>query len=56
MGLCGGEYIWPKDKPFIAYEAPAPAAIPRWKARLVDLSIAAMLMLIAWGLYQYVLG
>ncbi|MGB8738271.1 MAG: hypothetical protein WCD20_19490 [Rhodomicrobium sp.] len=55
-GICGGEYIWPKDKPFIAYEAPAPAAIPRWKARLVDLSIAAMLMLIAWGLYQYVLG
>ncbi len=53
--ICGGEYIWPKDKPFIAYRPPAPAAVPRWKARLVDLSIAAMLALIGWGLYEFVL-
>jgi hypothetical protein len=53
--LCGGEYIWPKDKPFIVFQAPAPAVIPRWKARLVDLSIAAMLGLIAWGFYEFVL-
>ena len=46
---------WPKDKPFIAYKPPAPAVVPRWKARLVDLSIAAMLALIAWALYEYVL-
>ena len=49
--ICGGEYIWPKDKPFIAYEPPAPAVIPRWKARLADLSIAAMLALIACAFY-----
>ena len=53
--LCGGEYIWPKDKPFIAFEPPAPAVTPRWKARLVDLSIAAILALIAWGFYEFVL-
>ena len=53
--LCGGEYIWPKDKPFIAFQPPAPAAVPRWKARLVDLSIVAMLALIAWAFYEYVL-
>ncbi len=53
--ICGGEYIWPKDKPFIAFPSPVPAADPRWKARLVDLSIAAMLALIGWGLYEFVL-
>jgi hypothetical protein len=52
--LCGGGYIWPKDKPFEAYKPPAPAVIPRWKARLVDLSIAVMLALVAWGLYEFV--
>lgn len=29
--ICGGEYVWPKDRPFIAYESPAPAVLPRWK-------------------------
>jgi hypothetical protein len=53
--LCGGEYIWPKDEPFIAYEPPAPVVMPRWKARFVDLSIAAMLGLVAWGMYVFVL-
>jgi hypothetical protein len=53
--ICGGEYIWPKDKPFIAFQPPAPAVIPRWKTRLVDLSIAAMLALIAWAFYEFVL-
>jgi hypothetical protein len=52
--LCGSEHIWPKDKPFIAYEPPALAIMPRWKARLVDLSIALVLALIAWGLYKLV--
>jgi hypothetical protein len=52
--LCGGEIVWPKDRPFIAYQPPAPAVVPRWKARLVDLSIAAMLGLIGWGLYEFV--
>jgi hypothetical protein len=53
--LCGGEFSWPKDKPFIAFQPPAPAVVPRWKARLVDLSIAAMLAVIAWGFYEFVL-
>jgi hypothetical protein len=53
--LCGGEYIWLKDKPFVAYEPAAPAVVPRWKARLVDLSIAATLGLIAWAFYEFVL-
>lgn len=53
--LCGGEFVWPEDKPFIAFESPAPAVIPRWKARLVDLSIVAALGLIAWGVYEFVL-
>ena len=53
--ICGGEYIWPKDKPFIAFEPPAPIVIPRWKARLVDLSIAVVLVLIAWAFYEFVL-
>ncbi len=54
-GICGGEYIWPKDKPFIAFQPPAPAVVLRWKARLVDLSIAAMLGLIGWAFYEFVL-
>jgi len=53
--ICDGEYIWPKDKPFMAYEPPAPAVIPRWKVRLVNLSIAAMLALIVWGVCEFVL-
>jgi len=53
--ICGGEYVWPKDKPFNAYKPPAPADASRWKARLVDLSIAVVLALIAWGFYEFVL-
>ena len=53
--ICGGEFVWPKDSPFIAFQPPAPAVIPRWKARLVDLSIAVVLVLIAWGFYEFVL-
>jgi hypothetical protein len=53
--ICGGEYVWPKDKPFISWQLPAPAEIPRWKARLVDGSIAVALGLIAWVLYEFVL-
>ena len=52
---CGDEPVWPKAKPFAAYEPPAPAVLPRWKARLVDLSIAVVLGLIGWGLYEFVL-
>ena len=53
--ICGGEYIWPKDRPFIAFQPPAPAVVPRWKPRFVDLSIAATLALVAWGFYELVL-
>ena len=53
--LCGGKFVWPKDKAFVAHEPPAQAVMPRWKARLVDLSIAAMLGLIVWGIYEFVL-
>jgi hypothetical protein len=53
--LCGGEYVWPKDKPFIAYEPPAPAIVPRWKTRLVDLSIAVMLALAGWAFYEFMM-
>ncbi len=52
--ICGGEFVWPKDKPFVVWTAPAPVVIPRWKARMVDLSIAAVLALIGWGFYEYV--
>ena len=52
---CGGEFVWPKDRPFIAFQPPAPAVVPRWKARVVDLSIAAMLAVIAWGFYEFVM-
>lgn len=53
--ICGGDYVWPRDKPFTAYESPAPAVLPRWKKWLVDLSIAAMLMLAAYAFYEFVL-
>ena len=53
-GLCGGAYTWPKDKAFISCEPPARIVIPRWKARAIDLSIAAVLALIGWGFYEYV--
>ncbi len=53
---CGGDYVWPKDKPFVVWQAPAPVAVPRWMGRLVDVSIAAVLGLIAWGLYWLLLG
>jgi hypothetical protein len=52
--LCGGEFVWPKDKAFVAFQAPAPGVVPRWKARLVDLSIAMVLALIGWELYAFV--
>ena len=52
---CGSEFVWPPGKPFIVWKAPAPAVVPRWKARMVDLSIAAILALIGWGFYEYVL-
>jgi hypothetical protein len=52
---CGGEPVWPKDKPFAAYEPPAPAVLPRWKVRLADLTIAAVMGLIGWGVYEFVL-
>lgn len=48
---CDGDYLWPKDKPFMAYTPHAPAALPRWQARLVDVSIAVVVGLIGWGLY-----
>ena len=48
-------HVWPKDKPFVAYEPPAPASAPRWLARAVDLSIVAVLALIGWGLYELLL-
>src|SRR5271165_3917331 len=53
--LCGGEFVWPKDKPFIAYKPPAPAIVPRWKARFVDLSIAVVLALVGWAFYEFVM-
>jgi hypothetical protein len=27
---CHGEYVWPKDKRFVAYELPAPISLPSW--------------------------
>jgi hypothetical protein len=52
---CGDEAVWPKGKAFSAFEPPAPAVLPRWKARLVDLSIAVALGLIGWWLYNLLL-
>lgn len=52
---CDGEPVWAKDKPFAAYEPPPPAVLPRWKVRLADLTIAAVLGLIGWGVYEFVL-
>ena len=37
----------------LAFQPPAPAVVPRWKARLVDLSIAVVLALIGWGFYEF---
>ena len=48
---CGGEYVWPKDKPFVAHTPPVAAPLPRRMARLVDVAIAVVLGLIAAGLY-----
>jgi hypothetical protein len=52
---CSGEYVWPKDKPFVAHTPPAAAPLPRWKARLVDLAIVVVLGLTVWGLYELLL-
>ena len=53
--LCEGEFVWPPGKPFIAFQPAAPLVIPRWKARLIDVSIALGLALIGWGFYEYVM-
>jgi membrane-associated protease RseP (regulator of RpoE activity) len=52
--ICGGEYVWPKYRRFVAFEPPAQAVIPRWKVGLVDLSIAAALVLTGWAFYEFV--
>lgn len=48
---CNGEFVWPKDKPFVAYAPPAHAALPRWVDAMLNLSIGAMLGLAGWWLY-----
>ncbi len=54
--MCDGEFRWTEDSPpFLAYTPPAPPAVPRWQARLVDASIAVVLGLIGWGFYEFVL-
>ena len=52
---CGGEFTWSEDRPFAAHSPAVAPRLPRWVVRLVDLSIAAMLALIGWGLYKFVL-
>jgi hypothetical protein len=52
---CDGEFVWPKDRPFVAYTPPVAAPLPRWKARLVDLAIFVVLGLTGWGLYELLL-
>ena len=48
--ICNGEYVWPRDKAFIAYKPPAPRALlrPVW---ITDLLIGAVLVLAGLGLY-----
>ncbi|MGO9473871.1 MAG: hypothetical protein ACLPWS_10785 [Rhodomicrobium sp.] len=53
--ICDGEFSWPKDKPFVADRRPETAAVPQWLARAIDLSIAAVLGLIGWGIYELLL-
>jgi hypothetical protein len=48
---CDGEFVWPKDRPFVAYTPQAAAPLPRWKTRLVDLAIVLLLGLTGWELY-----
>lgn len=52
---CGGDYSWPKDRPFIAHAPHVPAAPPRWMVRLADLLIVLVLGLIAGGIYLLLL-
>jgi len=48
---CGGEYVWPKGRSFVAHAPTISAAPPRWMLRLVDLAIVVVLGLIVAGLY-----
>ena len=48
---CNGEYVWPKDEPFIVYRPPAPRAIPRRPVWMMDLLIGTVLVLAGFGLY-----
>ena len=52
---CGGEYIWPEDKPFKAYEPPAPVVVPAWMNWLIDAGIYAGLGLAGFAFYWLVL-
>jgi hypothetical protein len=53
---CDGEYVWPEDRPFVAYD-PADAAAPpsRWINWLANLVVTVVLGLMAWVAYWLLL-
>jgi hypothetical protein len=52
---CAGSAKWPKDKPFVAYEAPAPVVVPFWLERVIDVAIVGVMGLVGWALYLLLL-
>jgi hypothetical protein len=53
---CNGEFVWPKDKPFIPYTPPAPTPSSWWMARLADVLIMGIFGSIAVALYLFLRG
>jgi hypothetical protein len=51
---CNGGYVWPQEKPFQAYEPPAPMVLPPWMDWLINLSIAAMFGAAGFAFYWLV--
>ncbi|MGO9172231.1 MAG: hypothetical protein ACLP7P_09730 [Rhodomicrobium sp.] len=54
--IYGRDMIWPKDGPsFKAYTPPALASVPWWMNRLADITVIAVLGLMGWGFYWFLL-
>jgi hypothetical protein len=52
---CEGEFIWLKDKPFLAYKPPAPPKKPWWFEWAVNAVVVAVLGLLGFGFYWLLL-
>jgi hypothetical protein len=51
----GGEFIWPRQKRFVAYEPPAPVETPLWMEWASNLIAAAVVGAIGFGFYWLLL-